>query len=233
MRISSFSTSSARRRISSIVGRARRDRLDHVLQAILDALGDLDLALAREQLHRAHLAHVHAHRVGGAAEFGVDRGRERLLGLLDHVLLGDRGRGLGHEELLGVRGLVVHGYAHVGEHRDHALDLLGVGHVVGQVVVDLGVGEVPALLAEDDQGLQALFLRLDLGELVLGAVLVVLLLARFLHEIGSQLDVPGKAFNFIRISTQLRRPDSPRGQWPGVPGAHRIPPSRRGSRCPL
>src|SRR3989449_3391322 len=61
-------------------GRAGADRLDHVAQAFLDALGDLDLALAREQLDRAHLAHVHAHRVGGAAELGIHRG-ERGLGL--------------------------------------------------------------------------------------------------------------------------------------------------------
>ena len=39
--------------------------------------------------------------------------------------------------------------------RDDALDLLGVEHVVGQVVVDLGVGQVAALLAQHDQGLQA------------------------------------------------------------------------------
>ncbi len=59
--------------------RAGRDRHDHVLQAFLDALGDLDLAFAGEELDRAHLAHVHAHRVGGAAEFGVER-RYRGLG---------------------------------------------------------------------------------------------------------------------------------------------------------
>ena len=72
-------------------GRAGADRQDHVAQAVLDALGDLDLALAREQLDRAHLAHVHAHRVGGAAEFGIDR-RERGLGLLLDVLVGLRHR---------------------------------------------------------------------------------------------------------------------------------------------
>jgi hypothetical protein len=33
--------------------------------AALDALGDLHLALARQQRHRAHLAQVHAHRVVG------------------------------------------------------------------------------------------------------------------------------------------------------------------------
>ena len=57
---------------ATVIGQAR-DRLDHVLQAVLDALGDLDLAFAREQLDRAHLAHVHAHRVGGAAEFASRR----------------------------------------------------------------------------------------------------------------------------------------------------------------
>jgi hypothetical protein len=163
--------------------RARRDRVDHVLQAVLDALGDLDLALAREELHRAHLAHVHAHRVRGAAELGVDGGRERFLGLLDHVLLGDRGGRLVHEELLGVRGLVVHGDAHVGQHRDHAFDLLGVGHVVRQVVVDLGVSKEPALLAEHDEVLEALFLRLDFGHLYLGLVVLV---TRLFHVMGSR-----------------------------------------------
>src|SRR5471030_2866542 len=45
-----------------------RDRLYHVFQAIFDAFGDLDLAFARQQLDRAHFAHIHAHRIGGAAE---------------------------------------------------------------------------------------------------------------------------------------------------------------------
>jgi hypothetical protein len=36
--------------------------------AALDALGDLDLALAGEQRHRAHLAQVHADRVVGLVE---------------------------------------------------------------------------------------------------------------------------------------------------------------------
>ena len=62
--------------------RARGDRLDHVLQAVLDALRDLDFALARQQFDRAHLAHVHAHRVGGAAELGVDRRQRRFGGFL-------------------------------------------------------------------------------------------------------------------------------------------------------
>ena len=39
---------------------------DHGLAAGLDALGDGDLALAREQLDRAHLAEIHADRIVGA-----------------------------------------------------------------------------------------------------------------------------------------------------------------------
>ena len=73
-------------RMSAIRHRAGGNRLDHVLEAFLDALGDLDFAFAGEELDGAHLAHVHAHRVGGAAELGVDgrtgSARLRLLGLL-------------------------------------------------------------------------------------------------------------------------------------------------------
>src|SRR5262249_50134495 len=39
------------------------DDLEHGAFAGLDPLGDLDLALAREQRDRAHLAQVHAHRI--------------------------------------------------------------------------------------------------------------------------------------------------------------------------
>ena len=39
---------------------------DHRLAAGLDALGDGDLALARQQLDRAHVAQVHAHGIVGA-----------------------------------------------------------------------------------------------------------------------------------------------------------------------
>jgi hypothetical protein len=67
------------------------ERGAHGIQAFLDALGDADLALAGQQLHGPHLAHVHAHRVGGAAEFGIER-RQRCGGLLDGLLVG-RGEG--------------------------------------------------------------------------------------------------------------------------------------------
>ena len=46
----------------------REMTLQHRLLAALDALGDLDLALAGEQRHRAHLAQVHADGVVGLVE---------------------------------------------------------------------------------------------------------------------------------------------------------------------
>ena len=147
---------------------------------------------------------------------------EGLLGLLDHVLLGDGGGGrLGQEERLGIGRLVVHGDAHVGEHRDHALDLLGVGHVVGQVVVDLGVREVAALLAQDDQVLQALLLRLDLGELQLRPSALCWRSSRFADDLrdgftgGSNGASCGKTANFItRLGGfSTAGPDAP---WPAL-----------------
>ena len=50
------------------IERRARDRLDDRELAALDAPRDLDLAFAREQRHRAHLAQVHADRVVGLVE---------------------------------------------------------------------------------------------------------------------------------------------------------------------
>jgi hypothetical protein len=107
-------------------GGAGGNRLDHVPQPLFDALGDFDLALAREELDRSHLAHVHADRIGSAAELGVD-GRERGFGLLFDVLVDGRDRaGLGaDQQRFLVRRLVIDLDAHIAERRDDRLDLLG------------------------------------------------------------------------------------------------------------
>jgi hypothetical protein len=139
------------------VGNRRRaggDRLDHVLEAFLDALGDLDFAFAGEEFDRAHLAHVHADGVGGAAEFGIDGG-QGLLGFGFGLLVIDHGGGnFGHQQVFSGGGHVEDLDAHVVEGADDRLDLLGVDEVVGQVVVDFGVGQVAPFLAEGDQGLE-------------------------------------------------------------------------------
>ena len=43
--------------------------LHQLAKTLFDALGNYDLAFARQQLYRAHFAHVHAYRVGCAARF--------------------------------------------------------------------------------------------------------------------------------------------------------------------
>ncbi len=55
--------------------RERAERGLDLAQPLLDALGDRDLAFTGQQLYCAHLAHVHAHRIGGAATLGVERGQ--------------------------------------------------------------------------------------------------------------------------------------------------------------
>ena len=139
------------------------DRLDHVLEAFLDALGDLDFAFAGEELDGAHFAHVHAHRVGRATEFGVHAGK-RAFGLFHRVFICHHRRGVRHQQLLGVRCLVVHLDAHVGDHADDALDLLGIQHVFRQGVVDLGIGQEAAFLALNDQLLEPLATLLGVVE---------------------------------------------------------------------
>src|SRR5690606_31762453 len=123
-------------------------------------------------------AHVHAHRVGGAAELGVDR-RQRRLGLFLGVVVGTgHRRRVGHQQRLGVGRLVVDRDAHVAEGADDRLDRLGVDQIFRQVVVDLGVGEEAAILALLDQllGLGARGFALLFGDALAAAELLQQLL---------------------------------------------------------
>jgi hypothetical protein len=82
--------------------------------------------------------------------------------LLLDVVIGLRRRrlvGVQHQLFL-VGRLVVDPDAHVAERRDDRLDLFRVHQVVGQVVVDLRIGEEAAVLAQLDQVLQARAARL-------------------------------------------------------------------------
>ena len=129
---------------------AERD-LDR-LEAFLDALCDADLALAGEQLDGAHLAHVHAYRVGRAAELGVEVGKSGGC-FFDRFLIG-RGGGIGEQQRFGIRRLLVHRYAHVVDHVDDVFDLLRIDDLARQVIVDFCVREVALLLAARDQQLE-------------------------------------------------------------------------------
>ncbi|MNK76556.1 hypothetical protein D3C87_961300 [compost metagenome] len=132
-------------------GRAGGNGLDHVFQAAFDALGDLDLAFARQQRHGAHFTHVHAHGVGGAAEVGVD-GRQGGRGSRFHfIVAGDGGDVVSQQQAFRVRSALVDGDTHVVESGDDAFDRFRIDDVFRQLVIDLGIGEEAAFLAHVDQ----------------------------------------------------------------------------------
>ena len=145
--------------------RTARNGEHHVLQAVLNALADLDFALARKQLHRSHLAHVDAHRIGRAAEFALNGG-ERCFSLGFRILVAHRFARALNEKLLLIRSDFMHGNIKVPENAHDRFDRVFVEKRIGDVVVDFAVGDVAALFAEGNQ-LQkpraAVFLRLLLS----------------------------------------------------------------------
>src|SRR6266498_1996438 len=174
--------------------RGREDRGEHLLLALLDPLRDLDLALAREQGDRAHLAQVHADGIVGLAVAGVLL-LLLLLGLV-RVLLLRLGRLVRELHLL--LGAVHDLDVVLAEHRHHVIDLVRAD-VGGERVVHLVVGEEPLHAT-------ALHERLHLGPLgdvahvvggklvrrvVVGLVVVLLLLLLLLDAGGLRLGVLG------------------------------------------
>jgi hypothetical protein len=132
--------------------------MGHRVATGLDALGDRDLALAAEQLHRPHLAQVHAHRVISAVHrllllFGSDVERIRtVIGGVDIV------GGLFLGPFLVVLDDVD---AHFGNRGHHVLDLLGRHLVLRQRLVQLVIGDVTALLGAREQLLDRGFVEVD------------------------------------------------------------------------
>jgi hypothetical protein len=121
--------------------RALAQPADHHLAAGLDALGDGDLALARQQLDRAHLAQIHAHGIVGAADI-----------LVIEIAAGAR---LALAALFGRRRLVRllaldDIDALLAQHRQRVFDLLG-RHLLGrQRGIHFVVSDVAPLLAFGD-----------------------------------------------------------------------------------
>ena len=157
---------------------------DHGLAAGLDALGDGDLALARQKLDRAHLAKIHAHRIVGAVgrllrglrPHRDGAGRRRLGDVAALGLLLVAGRGVSALRSLAVLGLL--GLddvdAHLGELRQHVFDLVRVDLIGGQDRVHLVVGDVAALAGGLDHPLDRL-----IGQVQKRTVGLLLLRGRF------------------------------------------------------
>ena len=98
--------------------------------ALFDAAGDADFAFPGQQFHRTHLAHVQAHRIGGSAQFDLERA-DRVLGLVHVAFVG--GFAFGQRQGVRIRNLVllVHLDVHVAQHVDDLLDLLHLDDLVG------------------------------------------------------------------------------------------------------
>ena len=136
----------------------RDRRVEHDLQhaplAVLDALGDLDLALAGEQRDRPHLAQVHAHRVVGlgvAVASSSSSGSSFLASTsLLFLLLGVR---LGVSLLgdLQLRRRIDDLDALAGEGRQPVVHLIRRDDVLRHVLVDLVVGQEALRLAHGDE----------------------------------------------------------------------------------
>ena len=129
--------------------RRARDGLHHAYLTALDALGDLDLTLAGEQRHRAHLAQVHAHRVVGLLEGSRRQVELDVVGLLARLRL----------VLVAIHARLTRQHVDAlrvdGGHQ--IIELVGRGDVAGQQVVDLAVRQVSLLFAGIDELIYVVF----------------------------------------------------------------------------
>src|SRR5947209_6196532 len=135
----------------------RGERPEDAAFALLDALGDVDLALAVEELDRSHLAQVHADGVVRFIDDAAGRRDDVLLDLLAliHLLLfdrpvdGDDALGGGLERLFGVFDDVD---AEVSEPDvDFVQFLREAGNLLREYFVDLVVKQKSFFLADRDE----------------------------------------------------------------------------------
>src|SRR5262249_11300663 len=133
---------------------------DHRFAAGLDALSDRDLGLARQKLHRAHFAQIHAHRIVRALGrlLGLGLSRDLLLDLYQFAALAPGLFAGLFARLLSLFALPLFASlglddvdAHLAENLEHILDLLGIDLLRGQHRVDLVMGGIAALLGGADE----------------------------------------------------------------------------------
>ena len=152
--------------------RALAEPEDHRVATRLDALGNGDLALAAEQLDRAHLAQIHAHRVIRPVELFFLAGPKRDLAALAHFSQ-RRHPLLFFLDILGLDDVD----AHLAEHRHDIFDLFR-RHLIGrQRLVQLVIGDVALLARLGDHLLDRRLAQIqrNLGILIIGFLIIVVL----------------------------------------------------------
>ena len=117
---------------------------------MLDALGDDDLNAVSSS---AHLAHVHALRVRGAAGFLLN-GSQCGGGFSGSNLI-SRPIALRHQEFICIRYLFEHLDAHVVDHLNDVFDLIRIRDILREVIVDFSVGRVTLFFSLCNQGFKS------------------------------------------------------------------------------
>ena len=126
-----------------------RDRLQHAQLAALDALGNLDFALARQQWHCTHLAQVHADgvvRLLKCSRCQVQFNVVAFFGVLRVELLPGK-LGLAFKQVYALR----------VDRCNEIVKVIRRMHVVRQQVIHLTIGEVALFLALIHQLLDIVF----------------------------------------------------------------------------
>ncbi len=120
-----------------------------ITYAFFDTFGDFDFAFTGQQVDRTHLAHVHADRVGGAANIGFNGGKGCCCffgGGFVRV-----GCFFSHQQGIGIGSSLKDVDPHVVDHANNVFNLFRIGNIFRQMVVDFGVRQVTLLTPEGDQ----------------------------------------------------------------------------------
>ncbi len=114
--------------------------------AALDALGDFNFALAREQGNRAHFAQIHAHRIVGLFQRAGGQVELDVFAVFKlEVLVGAELGAIEQVDALGADG------------RDQVVEVVARANLIRQHVVDFAVGEIALFLAYFDQAFNVVF----------------------------------------------------------------------------
>ena len=162
------------------------DCLHHVFQCIFDFFGDNDFVFTRQQIDLTHFTHIHTHRVGCAAEFWICTG-ECCFGFFNGIVVGHGGGVVAQEDVFSIGSLLGYLDTQAGNHADDVVDLLGVGHIVGQRVVNFGISDVAAFFTHNNELTQAGALLFDTQGTVVILVLVFFVVLVFRHGLLSRL----------------------------------------------
>ena len=101
------------------------------------------------------------------------------------IVVGYGGGVVTQQNVFRIRRLLGHLDAQAGNHADDVVDLFGIGHIVGQGVVDFGISDVAAFLTHDDELAQAGALLFEGQRTVVVLFLIVFVILVFRHGLLS------------------------------------------------